>query len=68
MKKSYTKYKIQFKTNDDVIQKALEKTVKSEYEFRRDVNEVKRCINGLFENVEVEILAVSRYTRIRKLS
>ena len=67
MNKSYTKYKIQFKAKDETVKKALELAIKKEYEMRKEANEIKRCIMGLFDGVDVEILSISRYTKVRKL-
>lgn len=67
MKKSYTKYRIKIEGGEEAVRKVLDGVLQEEYETRKEVNEVRRCIMGLFADVRVEILAVCRYTRIRKL-
>jgi len=69
MKQSHTKYKIQFQTDDEIIKKALELVIKKDQEFKmqKEANNIKRHIVGLFPDVEVVVLSISRYTRVRRL-
>lgn len=65
----YTKYKIQFQTDNEIIKSALELVIKKDTEIKtqKEANEIKRHIVGLFPDVEVVVLSVSRYTRVRRL-
>ena len=51
----------------EVVQQAIGSVLQEEYETRAEVNELRRCMLGLFKDLTVEIMAVSRYTRVRKL-
>jgi hypothetical protein len=67
MRKSYTKYRIKVSGGTEVVQQAIGSVLQEEYETRAEVNELRRCMLGLFKDLTVEIMAVSRYTRVRKL-
>jgi len=60
-------YKIEFKTDNETIEKALKLVIKDSYEKQPEANEVKRHIKGLFPDVQVSVLSISRYTKVRRL-
>lgn len=62
-----TKYKIEYKTDNEVIKKALELVVKPEYGLQIEANAVKRHILGLFPEVQVVVLSITKTTRVRRL-
>ena len=67
MKKSYTKYRIKINGGEESIRKIIEAVLQEEYETRKEVNDIRRNIMGLFGDIQVEIMAVSRYTKVRRL-
>ena len=60
-------YKIEFKTDNEDIKKVLNTVIKDKYEKQTEANEVKRHIKGLFPDVQVSVLSISRYTKVRRL-
>jgi hypothetical protein len=67
MKRRIAKYKIDFKTENEIIKKALDLTIKQEYEKETEANEIKRAVKILFPDVQISVLSISRYTKVRRL-